>query len=114
MGVNIELILAKMSDIKQEVMSDSGEEYIEKVRKATVAPKLTCVGCNGFFRGTVTYCQNKHGLCSICFGDEKECPITGCGKKSALTLDFPAELVKDLKFPVSCEFKKGGCDQENG
>merc|ERR1712066_215647 len=113
MGVNIELILAKMSDIKQEVMSDSGEEYIEKVRKAAVAPKLTCMGCNGFFRGPVTYCQNKHGLCSICFGDNIECPVTGCTQKAFLTLDFLSELVKELKLPIPCKYKKDGCAQEN-
>ena len=108
------LILAKMSDKPDyKAQSDTGEEYIEKARKADVAPKLTCKGCNGFFRGTVIYCQNKHGLCSICFGHKKECPTTGCGQKAILTLDFPAELVKNLKFPVSCKFKKYGCNQEN-
>merc|ERR1712186_290853 len=118
MGV---LILRKLKIIKQETMadqeaqSDIGEEYIEKVciRKADVAAKLTCMGCNGFFRGTVTYCQNKHGLCSNCFEDKKECPVTGCAQKAFLALDFLSELVKDLKFPVPCKFKKDGCDQEN-
>merc|ERR1712066_677869 len=95
-----------------EAPSDTGEGYIGKGHKA-VAPKLTCTGGNGFFRGPVTYCKNKHGLCSICFGDEKECPITKCGKKAAITLDFLAELIKDLKLPVPCKFRKDGCDQEN-
>ena len=105
--------------IKQEIVSDHeahfdpGEEDIGKFRKANVAPKLTCSGCNGFFRGPVTYCQNKHGLCSNCFGGKKECPITGCAKRAFLTLDFLSELVKELKFPLSCKFKKDGCDQEN-
>ena len=96
-----------------KAQSDTGEEDIVQVRKADMAPNLTCMGCNGAFRGSVTYCQNKHGLCLICFGDQKECPITGCGKKAALTLDFPAELVRDLKLPVPCKFRKDGCDQEN-
>ena len=106
--------------IKQEVrsgykaQSDIGEEYIENVRKAGVAPKLTCMGCNGFYRGSVKYCKNNHGVCSACLpGDKKQCPITGCGQSALVTLDFPAELVKELKFPVSCKFKKYGCNQEN-
>merc|ERR1712066_878396 len=78
-----------------------------------VAPMLTCPGCNGFFRGSVTYCQNKHGLCSNCSGDKKVCPIGGCGQKTFLTMDVLSELVKKLKFPVSCKFKNDGCDQEN-
>ena len=100
-----------MSD--HESQSDTGETDIGKFCKADVAPKLTCIGCNGFFRGTVTYCQNKHGLCSNCFGDKKECPITGCGQKAFLTLDVLSELVKDLKLSLSCKFKKDGCDQVN-
>ena len=100
-----------MSD--HEAQSDTGgEEYIGKVHKA-VAPKLTCMGCNRFFRGPVTYCKNTHGLCSICFGDKEECPITGCGQKASLTLNVLSELVKELKFPVPCKFKKVGCAQEN-
>ena len=95
-------------------MSDTGEEDIVlQVRKADVAPNLTCMGCNGFFRGTVTYCQDKHGLCSTCFGDKNECPITGCGQNASLTLDSPAELVKKLKLPLPCKFKNDGCAQEN-
>merc|ERR1712061_20919 len=118
MGVNIKLILTKMSVIKEvksdhEARSDTSKEDIGKFCKANVAPMLTCTGCNGFFRGPVTYCQNKHGLCSSCFGDKEECPITGCAMKASLTLDFPAELVRELKFPVSCKFKNNGCDQEN-
>ena len=100
-----------MSDHKAE--SDTGEEDIGKFSKADVAPMLTCMGCNGFFRGPVTYCQNKHGLCSSCFGNKKECPTTGCSQKAFLTMDVLSELVKKLKFPVSCRFKKDGCDQEN-
>ena len=96
-----------------EPPSDIGKEDIGQFCKADVAPNLTCMGCNGFFRGSVTYCQNKHGLCSICFGDREECPITGCAQKAFLTLDFPAELVKKLRLPLPCKFKKGGCDQEN-
>jgi len=106
-----------MSDIKQEIIpdheaqSDMGEEY--KVRRANVAPMLTCMGCNGFFRGPVTYCKNKHGFCSTCFEDKVECPITGCAQKTSLILDFPSELVKELKLPLPCKFFKDGCDQEN-
>merc|ERR1712066_25618 len=39
--------------------------------------------------------------------------ITGCGQKPSLTLNFLSELVKDLKLPVPCKFRKDGCDQEN-
>ena len=102
-----------MSDNDHEAQSDTCEEYIGKVRKADVAPQLTCMGCNGFFRGPVTYCQRKHGLCSTCFGDNNKCPIPGCGQMASLTLDVLSELVKNLKFPVSCKFKKDGCDKEN-
>ena len=96
-----------------EAQSDTGKEDIVQVRKSDVAPNLSCMGCNGAFRGSVIYCHNKHGLCIICFGDQKKCPITGCRKKAALTLDFPAELVKKLKLSLPCTFKKDGCDQEN-
>ena len=120
-----------MSDIKQEIISvaggvdfpfvepnhepqsDIGEEDMGKFCKSNVAPKLTCMGCKGFFRGPVTYCQNGHGLCSICFGDKEKCPITRCGQKASLTLNVLSELVKELKFPVPCKFKKVGCGQEN-
>ena len=108
-----------MSDIKQEIIpdhepqSDTDEEDFVQVRKTNVASKLTCTRCNGFFRGPVTYCQNRHGLCSICFDGKKECPITGCVQKAFLTLDFLSELVKELKLPLPCRFKKDGCDQEN-
>ena len=109
-----------MAGIKRETMTDheaqsetGGEDIVLQVRKADVAPKLTCMGCNGFFRGPVIYCQNKHGLCSICFGDKKECPTAGCGQKAFLTLDVISELVKDLKLPPPCKFKKDGCDKEN-
>ena len=127
LSVNVALhsILTKMSGIKRfkkeitsdsdhEAESDTGDEDIGKIRKANVAPKLTCMGCNGFYRGSVKYCKNNHGVCSACLpGDKKECPVTGCGQNALVTLDFPAELVKELKFPVSCKFKKDGCDQEN-
>ena len=92
-------------------MSDLKEETIPNVPKAVVAPKLTCIGCKGFYRGPVSYCQNSHGVCSICLPkDEKRCPIEGCNEEAFITLDFLSELVKDLRFPVSCKNKKDGCD----
>ena len=95
-------------------MSDLKEENIPYVSKAVVAPKLTCIGCNGFYRGLVRYCQNSHGVCSICLpGDKKQCPIEGCDKEAIVTLDCLSELVKDLRFPVSCKYRRDGCDQMN-
>ena len=79
-----------MAGLKQETMTDheaqpgTGEEDIEKSRKAEVAPiKL--------YRGPVTYCKN-HGPATIRFGGEKKCPFTGCDQKAFVTLDFPTEL----------------------
>ena len=93
--------------------SDTGEEYIGDVRKADVVPKLTCVGCNGVYRGSVRYCKNNHGVCSVCLSaDKNECPITGCGQDAIVTLDSPSQLVEDLKLPFTCRFKKDGCDQK--
>ena len=97
-----------MSDC--EAQFDTGEEDIEHARKADVAtpssPAWDAMDSS-------TYCQNKHALCSICFGEKKKCTITGCAKKAFLTLDFLSELVKDLKLPVPCKFKQDGCRQEN-
>ena len=101
-----------MSD--HEAQSDAGEEYIGKVRKADVAPMLTCMGCNGFYKGSVKYCMNSHGVCSSCLpGDRKQCPVTGCGQNALVTLDFPSKLVRNLKLPLPCPFKKDGCNQED-
>ena len=40
------------------------------------------------------------------------CPIEGCNKEAIITLDCLSELVKDLRFPVSCKNRKNGCNQE--
>ena len=115
------------SDTSEEDMSSHGplkrpksepgkEDLVLIARMADVAPKLTCMQCNGFYRGSVTYCPNKHGLCSTCLplpNAFTKCPVTGCGKKAIITLDVLPGLVKDLKLPVPCKFKKDGCDQEN-
>ena len=116
--------LTKLPIIKQEFMphhkpqkrarSDTGEEDIVHARKANVAPKLTCIGCDGFFRGSVKYCKNNHGVCSACLpSGKKQCPVTGCGQYTNATLNFLSELVKDLGLPFSCKFKIDGCDQKN-
>ena len=109
-----------MSEIAQKIKSDheaqpdTGDEDIVQDRKADVALKLTCIRCNGFYRGSVKYCMNKHGFCSACLpGDKKHCPITRCGRNALVTLDVLSELVKDLKLPVPCKFKKDGCVKEN-
>ena len=109
-----------MSEIKQETkfdheaQPDTGDEDIVQARKTNVVPKLTCIVCNGFYRGSVRYCKNNHGVCSACLpGDRKQCPVTGCGQIALVTLDFLAELVKELKLPIACKFKKDGCNQEN-
>ena len=94
-------------------MSDLKEETIPSVPKAIVAPKLTCIGCNGFYKGPVHYCPNNHGVCSVCLpGDKRLCPIEGCDKETVVTLDCMSELVKDLRFAVACKYRKDGCDQE--
>ena len=95
-------------------MSDFSDEYIEQVRKADVAPKLTCIGCDGFYRGPVRYCLNNHGVCSSCLPEDKnKCPVEGCDKDALISLDWVSDLVKDLRFPVPCKFRKDGCVQED-
>ena len=95
-------------------MSGFKEHTVLNVSKAVVAPKLTCVGCKGFFRGPVRYCTNNHGVCSICLPEDKKlCPIEGCKGEGVVTLDFLGELVRDLRLPVACKNKKYGCDQED-
>ena len=103
-----------MAGIKQEIMSNTSEEDIVQIRKTDVAPMLTCMACNGSYKGAVKYCKNNHGVCSACLpGDKKQCPITGCGQNALVTLDFLSELVKDLKLPLPCKFKKDGCDKKS-
>ena len=103
-----------MAGIKQEIMSNTSEEDIVQIRKTDVAPMLTCMACNGSYKGAVKYCKNNHGVCSACLpGDKKQCPVTGCGQNALVTLDFPAKLARHLKLPLSCKFKKNGCNQEN-
>ena len=94
-------------------MSDTMEEYLQ-VCKADVAPKLTCIGCNGIYRGPVRFCQNNHGICSVCLPlDKNECPIIGCEQIATITVDALSALAKDLKLPITCKFRQDGCDQEN-
>ena len=109
-----------MAGIKKETMtdheaqSDTGEEYIEKVCKADVAPKLTCMRCKGFYRGSVKFCINNHGFCSSCSRGIKEwCPVAGCRQNAIVTVDVLSELVKELKLPLPCKFKNDGCNKEN-
>ena len=94
--------------------SDTGEQDTGQFCKAAVVPKLTCIGCKGVYRGSVRYCKNNHGVCSVCLpAHKKECPVTGCGQDAIVTLDSQSQLVKDLKLPFTCKFKKDGCDKEN-
>ena len=113
------------SDTGEEDRSDRGppkipksepgeEDIVLQVRKADVVPKLTCIGCNGFYRGRVKYCKNNHGICSSCLPDDKkQCPIMGCGEAAITTSDALSGLVKDLGLPISCKFRKNGCEKEN-
>ena len=72
--------------------------------RAALIPKLTCVGCKGFYRGPTRFCPNGHGICSICLPENKTlCLVEGCDKEAVVSLDFLGELVKDLRLPVACK-----------
>ena len=78
-----------MSDLREE-------ESILSVTRAALIPKLTCIGCKGFYRGPTRICPNGHGICSICLpgGDKTVCPVEECDKEAVVSLDFFGDLVK--------------------
>ena len=55
-----------------------------QINLGAIAAKITCPGCQNFYRGNVFGCDNGHTTCSICNEDNDEdarCPVERCGAK---------------------------------
>ena len=55
-----------------------------QVNLGAIADKITCPGCQNFYRGSVYSCARGHTTCGFCNPDDKEdarCPVENCDSK---------------------------------